>query len=78
MIIAASDEALRDSQISVKTSKLLALDQNPGSKEAMSSKGSMGQDVFPDAPALPFCSGRRLLADLRPRAMSAFMPLLRA
>jgi hypothetical protein len=32
MIIAASDEALRDSQISVKTSKLLALDQYPGSK----------------------------------------------
>ena len=57
MIIAASDEALRDSQISVKTSEHLALDQNPGPKEVMASKGSMGQNVFPDAPAHPFGSG---------------------
>jgi hypothetical protein len=50
MIIAASDEALRDNQFSVKTSKVLVLDQNPGFKEAMSSKGSMGQSVFPMYP----------------------------
>jgi hypothetical protein len=31
----------------------------------MSPKGSMGQDVFPDAPALPFGSGRRLFGPKR-------------
>ena len=42
----------------------------------MSSKGSMGPDVFPDAPALPFGSGRRLWPKSGGPGLSALAPLL--
>jgi hypothetical protein len=42
----------------------------------MSSKGSMGQDVFPDAPALPFGFGRRLWPKSGGPGLSALAPLL--